>query len=455
MSSLKNDRIFNPDGWRHFRRTYSLAEVRIGLAILVLLIGFAVWVGWMGQNQDPELLSVDISLLAKGSAEDVPGDQPGFVRTTKSASNSKHGGAGDKASSEPDPVPTTLAAAGWSEQSRSRFGPENLYVKINGREGYYKSFGFQMLHFIALAHDEDEAATVDIEMYDHGTVANALGAYAGERQPDAQTKLTDAGIGHTARNATFLVRGKYYVRALGSDETDVIIKQLAHIESVLDAELPSEPLPWGYALFAGQMGVDPGTIKLTPENAYSFGFARGVFSVTLNEDGAEMFAVATDSSEQASALAKQFIDGFSSYGDAVDADDGVPWIKDQYLNNISGALAVRSMVIGVYSASDAAAAKTALAPLRKTAESLSNEFLERAAAEARAAAGSNNPDSDDYSDASDASDAPSKAGEGTKQGDGEDSDGDGAEGGMYDSEPTGEPDSPPGEEYTGDSVEEM
>ena len=378
VASRKNDRIFNRDGLRHYRRTYSLTEVRIGAVIVAILIGIAGWISWKGKHPDPELFSVAPNLLANGTQSVPEKGRADAIETGQSAvKGDKPAGSG--ASDKRGPVPTGLAAAGWREQSLSRFDPDNLYVKIDGREGYYKSFGFKMLYVIALARDDDETATVDIEMYDLSTVANALGAYAGERQPDAKSRMGAAGIGHIARNALYLVRGRFYIRAVGSDENDVIMAQLTHLEKVLDAGLPSEELPWGHAVFAAQMGIDPGKIGFVPENAYSFGFARSVFSAQLDDDGAELFATATASDDDARKLAQQFADGFKSYGEIEARADGVDWVKDRYLGNVSGAKAVRSLVIGVYSGADIDSAKTALARLAEVANALPTSVLERAA----------------------------------------------------------------------------
>jgi hypothetical protein len=266
-------------------------------------------------------------------------------------------------------------------------------------------------------------------MYDQGTVANALGAYAGERQPDAKPQLSEAGIGHIARNAMFLVRGRYYVRAVGSDENEVVMAQLRHLEKVLDASLPGEALPWGYAVFAGQMGMDPGKISFTPENAYSFGFAGNVFSVQLDDDGAELFATATESASAATELAAQFTAGFASYGDGEKGPDGVTWVTDQYLGNVSGVRAVRSMVIGVYSAADAGVARSQLARLAEVVAALPEEMLQRAAAAASKPSGGGYGEAEPDDESADA--------EPESEGAGEDS---------YGAEPDSEPGAEPEEE---------
>jgi hypothetical protein len=376
VAAHNDDRLFNPGGRKHFRRTYSRTEVRYGLLVLGALAAIAAWVIWRGAHPDPELLALESNLLAPGT-EDAP------LRARKLATGTAATGeaAGAPASPDRGPVPAGLAAPGWRERSVTAFERDNLYEKINGRAGYYESFGVERLHFITLQREDDEAITVDVEMYDLGNVANALGAYGGERQPDAAPELADGSLGHTARNALFLVRGRFYVRAIGADESEPVLAQLAHLKRALAAGLASEPLPWAYALFVAA-SADPGKIGFLPENAFSFGFARNVYTATVTDDGAELFVVATRDPAAATALARQFAEGFRSYGKDAGRADGIQWIEDQYLATVAGATTRGALVVGIRGAPDRAFAAKALAGLAAAAEALPENVRAQAAAEA-------------------------------------------------------------------------
>ena len=322
-ASKKDDRIFVQNGRRFYRRKFNATETHIGIFIVFALIGVLVWVFWMGANPDPALFALDADLSQPVVAEPV----------------------------ERGPVPLELAAPGWSEGNLSSFDYDNLYIKINGREGYYKGFGFEQLYFLSIGSDEDAQTFVDIELYDLGNSANAVGAYAGERSEGVSPVLSDAGLMHTDRNALYMTRGRFYLRAIGSDESPQVIAQLEYLQGRFD-ELPGEPLPWGFALFAGQLGMDPGAIAYAPENALSFGFANNVYTATL-DDGSEVFV--TPGGIDAAGLAAQFMDGFRQYGD----DDG-EFVKDRYRSTYARATASGAWVVGVHRAADPAAASAAL-----------------------------------------------------------------------------------------------
>ena len=217
----------------------------------------------------------------------------------------------------------------------------------------------KQLHFLSLEKDDDPAMVVDLELYDHGTVDNALGAYNGERGGDTQPEVSDSGLTHYDRNALYMTLGRYYLRAVGSDESAPILAQLKRVRSRFAAELKGEPLPWSYALFIGKMGFKPGALSYFPENAFNFSFAKNV-NVARLEDDTELFVIASDASSSV-ALARTYVDGFRGYGE--DVEPG--WVQDQYIQTIATAQAQGAWVVGVRGAPNIAAAKAGLARLQK------------------------------------------------------------------------------------------
>jgi hypothetical protein len=255
------------------------------------------------------------------------------------------------------PVPDGLAMTGWAEGDVSQFDSDNLYEKINGRESYYKSFGFEMLYFTTVVNEANAQTAIDIELYDLGNSANALGAYSGERSPDATPEVSEAGLMHIDRNALMMTQGRYYLRALGSEETAAVRRQLEHIRDRFVSELPGEPLPWGYALFVGRMGLSAASVSYMRENAFSFGFAKNVYSASL-DDGCELFVTPTENTNSAEDLADRFVNGFKRYGTA---EGDV--IKDRYLGSYARTTSAGPWVVGFRSAEDPEAARQRLVEL--------------------------------------------------------------------------------------------
>ncbi len=322
----KADRIFVRDGRRSYRRKYSVAETRAGIVIVVLLFAVVLWVAWKGARPDPSLFMLETDLSQAGLMGEA--------------------GAGAAGAVDRGPVPSGLARQGWYEGEITRFDYDNLFVKINGREGFYKSFGFEMLYFLSIVVTEDPGTVVDIELYDLGSAANAVGAYSGERSPGVSPVVGENGMKHIDRNALFLTQGRYYLRAIGSDESPDVLAELEHIQARFERDLPGEPLPWGYALFVGAMGLTPGAVSYATENAFSFGFASNVYSAKL-ESGAELFVTPAGDEAAAAELAGRYLDGFRRYG----ADEGA-FIKDRYQGKYATAVGAGPWVVGFLRAPD-------------------------------------------------------------------------------------------------------
>lgn len=377
----KEDRIFVEQGRRHYRPAYSLTEFRIGAVILVLLAALLGWVAWRGAHPDPELYSSDLvpgETAPEGASKGaVPvGGEP------LAASPYSAGGGGaaygepayDEAAAAPasdrGPLPADLAPAGWREGPVSSFDGSTLYEKINGREGYYKGFGFQRLHFVSLTAESDEGLFIDIECFDQGTAENALGAYTGERSPSIAPAEDEGGLSHIDRNALYVARGKYYVRAIGSDESAAVRSALDSVRETLLRSIRGEDLPWAYALFGEHMGIPSDRIAYEAENAFSLEFADEVYSALLEDGETELFAVRASAPEAAAALAGQFNAAFADYGEPAGLLDGVSFAKDRYLGSLSGATSEGPWVFGIRGAPDEPAARASLERLRDAVAAL-------------------------------------------------------------------------------------
>jgi hypothetical protein len=368
MTREDENRVFVRNGRRHFRRTYSQTEVRIGLVILLLLAVIVVWVAWRGAHPDPELYQTGI-LESGGEVADrtdpsggIPGGGAGRAPSERASDIRSRVDRG--------PLPEALAASGWAEGTVSRFGAENLYEKIDGREDYYKSFGFQHLFYVSLTRQQEPAAVIDIELFDLGRVENALGAYAGERSPRVAAEVDAGGLSHLDRNALFMARGPYYVRLIGSDESPEVREELARLRDVFRAALAGEELPGAYAVFVGGLGLDVGRVSFTAENAFSFGFARNVYSALLDDEETEVFFVAAPDPGEAQQLAGKFNGGFREYGEPVEGEASYPWVQDRYIQTVAVAVARGSWMIGVRGSPDVAAAEAAMKRLERAVEEL-------------------------------------------------------------------------------------
>lgn len=392
------ERVFVSQGRRHYRRSYSATEMRIGFVILLGLALVLAWVVWKGAHPDPELFSTGAEQLTEAPrrtsepverpARGTPGvGTPGVGTTGVGGAVLPYAAQGYGNPEAAAPAPTTasappaaagdrgalpagLAAAGWAEGPITQFDATNLYVKIDGREGYYKGFGFQRLHCVTLTALDDDSRTVDIEMYDLGKAENALGAYAGERGDGIEPITRRGGVHHFDRNALFLARGPFYVRAVGSEESPSVRAELDQLLRVLEADLAGKSLTGPHGLFVDALGFDAGKVAYTPENAFSFEFADSVYSATLSDNETELFVVLTRSPAAARELSGRFNAGFLEYGSAAGDSAGVAWARDRYIGTVAGTDASGVWLIGVRGAPDVATAGREISRLRRAVQSV-------------------------------------------------------------------------------------
>lgn len=361
------DRVFVKDGLRSYRKTYRVAEVYWGAATFGVLIGIVGWVGWKGAHPDPALY--DMSAAISGE----PAPETSGAASSGSASSASRGA-----------LPAGLGDGGFMPGKIGEFSSDDLYVKINGRAGYFQSFGVRSLHAVTLAAgSSDAAASVDIELYDLGEAQNALGAYNGERPPEIAASVAEGATFHADRNAAFVARGRHYVRLIGSDESAPVLAEVRRLLELFRRELPAAAAPWGVRVLMDQLNLSPSQVSYDKSNAFSFGFARDVFRARLSPvdaaDDVEAFVSAASDEAGARALARQYEEAFGSLGArAGETAAGVPLFKDEFLGTLSAATAVERWVVGMRGAAESGAVHETLSKLSAAMAALPADVRELA-----------------------------------------------------------------------------
>jgi hypothetical protein len=149
---------------------------------------------------------------------------------------------------------------------------------------------------------------------------------------------------------------------------------LKRIESRLSSRLESGEQSWAEAFFADTLGVASGEVTFERENAFSFEFAKNVYSAATGDGESDFFVSLAEDHAAAQSLASEFVEGFASLGKKVEIEDGT-WGKDRYLGALSTARVEGRIVYGVRFAATGADASTALERLREAVAKLSDDAL--------------------------------------------------------------------------------
>lgn len=125
--------------------------------------------------------------------------------------------AGGQPSSADDAVLLRqLAPAGWELlEPIERFGPDELYIKIDGQAAAYLHHGFVELVFASYAREDDPERALDLYWYRMEQPAGASALYGAERPPEVGT-LSLGAEGYQVGGAVFFWQGVNYVQVLPS-----------------------------------------------------------------------------------------------------------------------------------------------------------------------------------------------------------------------------------------------
>lgn len=244
------------------------------------------------------------------------------------------GGAGEAvavASGAGPAVPKAGGAARFAEVEGGDVQPptkierftDNLYEKIDGREGQYRAFGFVELRF-GQYQDTRRQQTYDVYLYDMGQPNNAMGIYMAEKSEGAQA-IPVGQEGYLSGANAYFYKGKYYVNVLGPSEGDQAAAENARRIAVAIAETIADT---GKKLWADALLPREGRLELKyqPESALAHDFLDRFFFATYKLEGVEfkMFIHKAPGADEAKALFAKYAEEAPKYDTLVsrESSDG-------------------------------------------------------------------------------------------------------------------------------------
>lgn len=313
-------------------------EKLIGAGILVLVGVIGVSIYQSGRRYDANLFRLDPKLLNKlagdtkepakrasrstsidgeptvtANVSATPTTSTSSVPTTPTNSATPAAGADPTNSSDSAQyIPAQIP--GWTRKGQiDRFGPDNLYDKVDGRENLYKTYKFHEL----LAADfvpAEGSRFIQVELFDMTDGESAQGVFGAERpsHPNTTKIGTDAYID---TNGAFFWQDRFYVRVIGSDSDATTQKAAIELAQTIANKIPKgkppvvvDPLP--------KEGRVPDSLKFIAEGAFSQSFLRKVYSARYKVDGQELtaFVMINDDAAKANDIVEQYRKAMSSFG---------------------------------------------------------------------------------------------------------------------------------------------
>lgn len=195
---------------------------------------------------------------------------------------------------------------------------DNLYAKINGKEGMFRSYLFKELRF-GQYQDATAGTTFDVYIYDQGEPVNAFGIYASERSPNAQ-QVAIGRDAYASGASIYFCKGKYYVNVLGpEDGGEAALESATQIARAIADTITAKSEPfWAEALLPQEQRV-PDSIRYLATSALGYQFLSGVFTANYEIDGTsyQLFILLAADREEAASLLDEFAKATAEYDKVV------------------------------------------------------------------------------------------------------------------------------------------
>lgn len=281
---------------RYIRGLDALGPVEKTLAIAFPLLVLGVVALYIGQTWSNR----DYLFIASDERESPPVDAP----------------PAPTAEANPFPDP---GSPGWNVPRQvSRFTPDNLYEKINGRVTLYLQYRVAGLTFGAYQHESDDSRTIDVYWYDMAQPENALGIYRAEAPEDATT-LVLGQQAYTAGGAVFFIKSGSYVQVLPTtlEEADGLAA-LEIARRIADSITDAGSGPWAVAVLPAE-GRVADSFQYLSEDVFGLGFLKDVFACQYERDGQRVTLFIHEAADEAAAaqLLEKYTEYFEEYGEVV------------------------------------------------------------------------------------------------------------------------------------------
>ncbi len=279
---------------RYVRPLASVSRLERTLSVLILLLVAGVVAAFVHQslsNREPPLFELvdpppegGLGPAAADSGQPVPDAPPSYVTESE------------------NPFPP-LEIPGWSRPAQvSRYTPDNLYAKIDGRVGLYLQYHVVGLTFGSYSFADRDDRTLDVFWYDMGGPENALGIYRAEAPPDAEEAPVGTQ-GYTTGGAVFFIKGGYYVQILPATTEPADAEAALEVaRRISDSIADGGDGPWALRVFPAE-GRRDGSLEYVSEDAFGLSFLKEVFTVSCEVDGAAVTLFVHRAADAAAATA--------------------------------------------------------------------------------------------------------------------------------------------------------
>ena len=352
------EKLFNPLKRKVLRKKIPQKEVAFGVGFVGFMGAVGGWVLAQQDNFDPAERDISTAALAADSSPDTLYRQPlkPWVEP----------GSASAVAAGPDlmALPESIIADGWQLDGRvERYVPDTLYEKINGAAELYLRFGFSEMRYVTLALG---AALVTLELYDQGTLPNALGLFDSIRDPAknietlAGTTFYRTSVGAIGR------RGAYVFKISGNEATPLVTAKADQLmEALQSVDMDDASKPAGLRLFEEIMALPPDRVGYEKQDVFQYAFMKDVWFARQDDGKSRFFFHQADDDDMARTRFDSLVKEQLAEHDAIRVDKDEALMKHRFLNTVFAVAIDGRDIFGVEGGSDTEQAEAALTTLNK------------------------------------------------------------------------------------------
>ncbi len=191
---------------------------------------------------------------------------------------------------------------------------DNLYEKIDGKEGMFRAFHFVELRFGQYTHAQTQEG-FDVYIYDMAEPVNAFGIYMGERSPTAEAWSLGRDA-YVSGISAYFCKDKYYVNVLGPPDGAADRLEVSKaIATAIAATVPDTDKPFWVEQYLPAEGRVPNSLKYEATSALGYDFIQRLFRVEYNVGGKtfQLFVVKADDPAAARGLFDKYAEATAKY----------------------------------------------------------------------------------------------------------------------------------------------
>ncbi len=209
---------------------------------------------------------------------------------------------------------------GWELSGETtKYIPENLYEKINGRAEYYLSYNMNCMIFARYTGGSDEYRPINLSVYDMGNPTYAFGVFSGERSSGAE--LLEIGRESYRKGSDIYIwHGQYYIQITTTDASDAVQKVCMELaEKITDGLKDTEELVWGLVELPVK-DLDLESVQYFLIDALGYSFLTNTYTANYHKGTGEVsvFLSIQDNPASADLVLSKIKEHVNKYGKGIE-----------------------------------------------------------------------------------------------------------------------------------------